>query len=39
MPGQEDDDTDDRGEPLIVRGWYVIGFDPVGLPVRGSVRR
>ena len=37
-PGQEDDDTDDRGEPLIVRGRYVIGFDSVGLPVCGTVR-
>lgn len=37
-PGQEDDDTDDRGEPLIVRGWYVIGFHPMGLPVCGTVR-
>ena len=37
-PGQGDDDTDERGEPLIVRGWYVIGFDPVDLPVCGTVR-
>jgi hypothetical protein len=37
-PGQEDDDTDDRGEPLIDRGRYVIGFDPVGLYVCGTVR-
>lgn len=37
-PGHGDDDTDDRGEPLIVRGWYVISVDPVGLPVCPTVR-
>jgi hypothetical protein len=36
-PGQADDDTDDRGEPLIDRGCYVIGFDPAGLPVCGTM--
>lgn len=37
-PGQEDDDTDDRGEPLIDSGWYVISFDPAGQPICGNVR-
>ena len=37
-PGQEDDDTGDRGEPLIIRGWYVTGVDPAGLAVCGTVR-
>jgi hypothetical protein len=38
-PGQQDDDIDDRGEPLIDRGCYVIGFDPAGLPVCGTMPR
>jgi hypothetical protein len=36
-PGQQADDTDDRGEPLIDRGCYVIGFDPAGLSVCGTM--
>jgi len=37
-PGQGDDGTDNRGEPLIDHGWYVVAFDSLGLPVCGSVR-
>jgi hypothetical protein len=37
-PGQENDGTDDRGEPLIDHGWYVVAFDSLGLPVCGTVR-
>ena len=37
-PGQDDDSTDDRGDPLIEHGRYVVAFDPLGLPVRGTVR-